>query len=147
MVRGWGGMENRRGVVVGRPDTATLVSYFISQRNPTLDWEFLRPLRDAWKGPMLLKGIMSKEEAIRAADFGMDGVILSNHGGRNLDGAVSPFEILPEIVDAVGKRLTICVDSGFRRGTDVLKAVAMGAQMAFMGRPAAFAVAAAGALG
>jgi (S)-mandelate dehydrogenase len=145
--RNLGRPENLVGEVGGPQDPASLVSYFISQRNPTIDWEFLKPLRDAWKGPMLLKGVMSKEEAVRAAEFGMDGVILSNHGGRNLDGAVAPFEILPEIVDAVGKRLTICLDSGFRRGTDVLKAIAMGAQMAFVGRPAAFALAAGGAEG
>ncbi|MBI1776298.1 MAG: alpha-hydroxy-acid oxidizing protein [Proteobacteria bacterium] len=144
---GLGRMENLIGEVEGPTDPAKLVAYFMSQRNPTLDWDFLRPLREAWKGPMLLKGIMSKEEAIRAADFGMDGVILSNHGGRNLDSAVAPFEILPEIVDAVGARLTVCLDSGFRRGSDVLKAVAMGARMAFLGRPAAFAVAAAGPAG
>jgi isopentenyl diphosphate isomerase/L-lactate dehydrogenase-like FMN-dependent dehydrogenase len=144
---GLGRMENLVGEVDGPTDPASLVGYFMGQRNPTLDWDFLRPLRDAWKGPMLLKGIMSKEEAIRAADFGMDGVILSNHGGRNLDGAVAPFEILPEVVDAVGRRLAVCLDSGFRRGSDVLKAIAMGAAMTFLGRPAAFAIAAAGDAG
>ena len=82
-----------------------------------------------------------------AADHGMDGVILSNHGGRNLDYAVAPLEILPEVMDAVGTRITVMLDSGFRSGTDVLKAIAMGAKTALFGRPAAYAVAAGGDIG
>lgn len=142
-----GRMESMVPLVDGPKDTHSLLAYFIKERSLNLDWEALRRLRQMWKGPMILKGIMTKEEAVLAADHGMDGVILSNHGGRNLDYAVAPLEILPEVMDAVGKRLTVMLDSGFRRGSDVLKAIAMGARTALFGRPAAFAVAAGGEAG
>jgi isopentenyl diphosphate isomerase/L-lactate dehydrogenase-like FMN-dependent dehydrogenase len=112
-----------------------------------LDWPTIGRLRRLWTGPMILKGIMSKEEALLAAESGMDGVILSNHGGRNLDCAVAPLEVLPEVMDSVGERIAVMIDSGFRRGSDVVKAVAMGARTVFFGRPAAFAVAAGGETG
>lgn len=142
-----GRMESMVPLVDGPKDTHSLLAYFIRERSPMLDWEALGRIRRMWKGPMILKGIMTREEAALAADHGMDGVILSNHGGRNLDYAVAPLEILPEVMDAVGRRLTVMIDSGFRRGSDVLKAVAMGARTAFLGRPAAFAVAAGGEIG
>jgi isopentenyl diphosphate isomerase/L-lactate dehydrogenase-like FMN-dependent dehydrogenase len=142
-----GRMESMVPLVDGPKDTHSLLAYFIRERSPMLDWETLSRLRRMWKGPMILKGIMTKDEAVLAADHGMDGVILSNHGGRNLDYAVAPLEILPEVMDAAGKRLTVMLDSGFRRGSDVVKAIAMGARTALFGRPAAFAVAAGGEAG
>ncbi len=142
-----GRMESMVPLVDGPKTPQAILAYFISERSPMLDWETLKGLRRLWKGPMILKGIMSKEEAVLAADHGMDGVILSNHGGRNLDYAVAPLEILPEVMDAAGKRLTVMLDSGFRRGSDVVKAIAMGARTALFGRPAAFAVAAGGEAG
>ncbi len=142
-----GRMESMVPLVDGPKDTHSLLAYFIRERSTSLEWDALDRIRHMWKGPMILKGIMTKEEAVLAADHGMDGVILSNHGGRNLDYAVAPLEILPEVMDAVGTRLTVMLDSGFRRGSDVLKAIAMGAKTALFGRPAAFAVAAGGEAG
>jgi len=118
----------REGKVVIKPDTE-----FRSNRT-ALDWDDVRWLRDIWPGKLLVKGILHPQDAIAAADCGADGIFVTNHGGRQLDGAVSPIEALPAIVSAVGKRLTIVADSGFRRGTDVVKALALGAQAVFTGR-------------
>ena len=142
-----GRMESMVPLYDGPKDTHSLLAYFIKERSQALDWEMVKRIRQMWKGPMILKGIMTKEEAVLAADHGLDGVILSNHGGRNLDYAVAPLEVLPEVMDAVGTRLTVMLDSGFRSGTDVLKAIAMGAKTALFGRPAAYAVAAGGEIG
>lgn len=142
-----GRMESMVPLYDGPKDTHSLLAYFIRERSQALDWEAVKRIRRMWKGPMILKGIMTKEESVLAADAGLDGVILSNHGGRNLDYAVAPLEILPEVMDAVGTRITVMLDSGFRGGTDVLKAIAMGAKTALFGRPAAYAVAAGGEAG
>jgi isopentenyl diphosphate isomerase/L-lactate dehydrogenase-like FMN-dependent dehydrogenase len=115
-----------------------------SMRNDSLNWDDLRALRKIWPHRLLVKGMLHPQDAAMAADCGADGVIVSNHGGRNLDTAISPIEALPEIVDAVGKRVTVLVDSGFRRGTDVVKALAMGAQAVMIGRSTLYGVAAGG---
>ncbi|HEY7743008.1 MAG TPA: alpha-hydroxy acid oxidase [Burkholderiales bacterium] len=115
-----------------------------SMRNDSLNWDDLRALRKIWPHRLLVKGMLHPQDAATAADCGADGVIVSNHGGRNLDTAISPIEALPEIVDAVGKRVTVLVDSGFRRGTDVAKALAMGAQAVMIGRSTLYGVAAGG---
>jgi isopentenyl diphosphate isomerase/L-lactate dehydrogenase-like FMN-dependent dehydrogenase len=145
--RGMPRMESLVREVEGPADYKTLTNFFLSQRNSQFDWYTVRGLRDLWRGPFILKGIMHVDEAVRAADAGVDGIILSNHGGRNLESAVAPLEILPEVVDAVGRRLAVMLDSGFRRGTDIVKAIALGAKLAFIGRPAAYAVAAGGEAG
>lgn len=116
-------------------------------RNDSLNWDDLRDLRRMWPHRLLVKGILHPQDAVNAADCGADGVIVSNHGGRNLDGAVSPIEVLPEIVDAVGKRVAVLVDSGFRRGSDVVKALAMGAHAVQIGRATLYGVAAGGEAG
>src|SRR5687768_11431776 len=103
-------------------------------RNDSLNWEDLRQLRKMWPHRLIVKGILHPQDAVLAAECGADGVVVSNHGGRNLDGAISPIEVLPEVVDAVGKRLTVLVDSGFRRGSDVVKALALGAHAVQIGR-------------
>ena len=115
--------------------------------NDSVNWEDLRVLRKLWPHPLMVKGILSPADAILAADCGADGVIVSNHGGRNLDSSQAPFEVLPEIVDAVGSRLTVIVDSGFRRGSDVVKALALGAKAVLVGRPTLYGTAAAGEAG
>jgi len=115
-----------------------------SMRNDSLNWDDLRALRKLWPHRLLVKGLLHPQDAVTAADCGADGVIVSNHGGRNLDTVISPIEALPEVVDAVGKRVTVLVDSGFRRGTDVAKALAMGAQAAMIGRSTLYGVAAGG---
>ena len=109
-----------------------------------VDWELMRFLRDRWKGALLVKGTLHQADAEMAVRVGLDGVVVSNHGGRQLDGAVSPIEAIPEIRAAAGGRLKILADSGFRRGTDILKGLALGADFILLGRAAMFAVAAGG---
>lgn len=116
-------------------------------RNDSLTWEDLRTLRKMWPHTLIVKGVLHPQDAVLAADCGVDGVILSNHGGRNLDSVISPLEVLPEVVDAAGKRITVLVDSGFRRGSDVVKALAMGAKAVLIGRSTLYGVAAGGEAG
>jgi len=110
-------------------------------------WEDLRWLCGATKLPILLKGVLAPEDALRAADAGAAGVIVSNHGGRTLDGVPATIDALPAVVDAVGSRLPVLVDGGIRRGTDVFKALALGASAVLVGRPFVYGLAAAGASG
>ncbi|HEX7386066.1 MAG TPA: alpha-hydroxy acid oxidase [Castellaniella sp.] len=117
------------------------------QHMPSLNWDDIRWLRDTWKGKLILKGILSVEEASEAAELGVDGVVLSNHGGRQLDHAVSPLEILPEVRAAVGENMTVMLDSGFRRGTDILKAIILGADAVLLGRATLFGLGAGGEAG
>ena len=100
-----------------------------------LTWDVVRRLRDLVKGKLLLKGILTSEDAKLAAESGIDGIIVSNHGGRVEDGVGATIEVLPEIVQAVGGRTPVLVDSGFRRGSDIVKALALGAQAVCIGRP------------
>lgn len=98
-------------------------------------WEDLKLLRKHWDGPIVLKGILSATDARMALRYGMDGIIVSNHGGRQLDGAVPSLEMLPEIVDAVGDNMTVMFDSGIRTGADIMKALCLGAKAVLVGRP------------
>jgi L-lactate dehydrogenase (cytochrome) len=111
------------------------------------DWGELEKVRRRWTGRLILKGVMSAEDARIARGAGVEGIIVSNHGGRQLDGAVSPIRVLPEIVEAAGEGITVMMDSGVRRGTDVLKALALGAKFVFVGRPFNFAASVAGEAG
>jgi L-lactate dehydrogenase (cytochrome) len=111
-----------------------------------LTWEHLALIRRSWSGPLVIKGILNKDDAVIARKLGVDGIIVSNHGGRQLDGTIAPLRVLPEIVDAV-KDLPVMLDSGVRRGTDALKAIALGAKLVFIGRPFAYAAAIGGEAG
>jgi L-lactate dehydrogenase (cytochrome) len=113
----------------------------------TICWEDLDWIRDVWDGPILAKGVMRPEEAIRAADAGLDGVIVSNHGGRQLDHLPATIDVLPGIADAAGDRLEVLVDSGFRRGSDIAAALALGAKAVLIGRAHLYGLAAAGEAG
>jgi len=113
----------------------------------SLTWEDLRALRKLWPHPLMVKGILRADDAMRATDCGADGVIVSNHGGRAVDSTMAPITLLPRIVDAVGKRLTVIVDSGFRRGADVVKALALGARAVLIGRATIYGTAVAGQAG
>jgi isopentenyl diphosphate isomerase/L-lactate dehydrogenase-like FMN-dependent dehydrogenase len=115
--------------------------------NDSLTWDDVRVLRELWPRALMLKGILRPQDAVLAADCGADAVIVSNHGGRVVDGAVAPVEVLPEVVDAVGKRITVIVDSGFRRGSDVVKALALGAHAVFIGRATLYGTAVGGQAG
>jgi isopentenyl diphosphate isomerase/L-lactate dehydrogenase-like FMN-dependent dehydrogenase len=110
-------------------------------------WEDVKALRRAWDGVLVLKGLSTAEDAKLAAECGVDGIIVSNHGGRGLDGCVPSFAALPAIVDAVAPKVTVMVDGGFRRGADVLKAIAMGASAVFVGRATLYGLAAGGEAG
>jgi isopentenyl diphosphate isomerase/L-lactate dehydrogenase-like FMN-dependent dehydrogenase len=116
-------------------------------KNDSLNWEDLKVLRKMWPGTFIVKGLAHPHDAVMAADCGADGVVVSNHGGRNLDGSMAPLEALPEVVDAVGKRIAVLVDGGFRRGSDVVKALALGANAVLIGRSTLYGVAAGGYTG
>ncbi|MQA16453.1 MAG: alpha-hydroxy-acid oxidizing protein [Pseudonocardiaceae bacterium] len=115
-----------------------------SMINPSHTWDEVDWLRDQWPGPLLLKGILSPEDAGRAARRGVDGVVVSNHGGRQLDFALATLDALPEIRATVGDRVTVLLDGGVRRGTDVVKALALGADAVLIGRPWIYGLAALG---
>jgi (S)-mandelate dehydrogenase len=114
---------------------------------PSLCWDDIAWLRRHWSGKLLIKGVLSVEDAERAADLGCDGIVLTTHGGRQLDYCVAPIDVLPQIAAAVGRRLTIIIDSGFRRGTDVIKALALGAHAVMIGRATLYGLIAAGERG
>jgi isopentenyl diphosphate isomerase/L-lactate dehydrogenase-like FMN-dependent dehydrogenase len=117
------------------------------QIDPALSWKDVKHYRERWKGPMLLKGVASTRDIQIALDHGINGFIVSNHGGRQLDFAPSSIEMLPEIVDACGDRAEVYLDSGIRRGSDVVKAVALGARAVLVGRAYVFGLGAAGEKG
>jgi (S)-mandelate dehydrogenase len=114
---------------------------------PTITWADIAWIRRHWPGKLLIKGVLTVDDARRAADAGCDGIVLTNHGGRQLDHCVAPIEVLGEIAAAVGDRLTIIIDSGFRRGSDIAKALALGAHTVMIGRAALYGLAADGERG
>jgi isopentenyl diphosphate isomerase/L-lactate dehydrogenase-like FMN-dependent dehydrogenase len=116
-------------------------------KNDSMTWDFLRRLRDMWPRTLVVKGILHPDDAVMAADCGADGVVISNHGGIASDAAPAPIDVLPGIATAVANRMTVIVDSGFRRGSDVLKALALGAHAVMIGRATLYGVAAAGEAG
>jgi L-lactate dehydrogenase (cytochrome)/(S)-mandelate dehydrogenase len=114
------------------------------QLDPAVAWRDVEWLREIWQGPMLIKGLLHPEEAIGAHQRGADAIIVSNHGGRQLDGAIASIAALPAIVDAVGDNIPVLIDGGFRRGVDVLKGLALGARAVLLGRPHLWGVACGG---
>lgn len=115
--------------------------------DPSISWSDLEWIRDFWKGPMIIKGILDPQDAKDAVNFGADGIVVSNHGGRQLDGVLSTARALPPIVQAVGNDLTVLVDSGIRSGLDVVRMLALGAKGVLLGRSMAYALAADGQRG
>lgn len=127
----------------GKPIKA--VRKFVSTySNPCTTWEDLKFLRDQTRLPILLKGILHPDDARKAVDYGLDGIIVSNHGGRQVDGAIATFETLPKIIDAVQQKIPVLMDSGIRGGADAFKAIAMGAKAVCVGRPYVYGLALAG---
>jgi L-lactate dehydrogenase (cytochrome) len=124
--------------------TSSIGGYFTEMLDPTLNWDDVAKMVKDWDGQFCLKGVMTVEDARRAADIGCTGIVLSNHGGRQLDGSRTPFDQLSEIVDAVGDRLDVLMDSGVQRGTHVLKALSLGAKAVGVGRQYLYPLAAAG---
>jgi L-lactate dehydrogenase (cytochrome) len=112
-----------------------------------LAWKHVELIRRRWKGKLVVKGILSPKDARIARESGVDGVMVSNHGGRQLDHSVSPLRVLGEIAADVGSQMTVMFDGGIRRGTDVLKALALGAKFCFVGRPMLYSAVVAGEAG
>jgi (S)-mandelate dehydrogenase len=132
------------------PGSATAVggSTIIPQLfEPTITWNDIGWIRRHWSRKLLIKGVLSVADAERAADLGIDGIVITNHGGRQLDHCVATMDVLPEIVEKVGHRMTVLIDGGFRRGTDVVKALALGAHGVMLGRATLYGLAAAGEAG
>ena len=128
-------------------DSLTIGRYFTEMLDPSMTWDDVEKMVAEWGGEFCLKGVMSVEDAKRAADIGCTGIVLSNHGGRQLDGSTTAFDQLDEIVQAVGDRIDVIIDGGVQRGTHVLKALALGAKAVGLGRYYLFPLAAAGQAG
>lgn len=139
-----------RSLVGGGGVTAALESIDIQSRElmqTTLNWDDLAWMRDQWRGPLFIKGILDPEDAERAVALGVDGIVVSNHGGRQLDFTPATLDVLPEIARAVGGRAEIVLDGGIRRGSDVIKALALGARAVMIGRPYLYGMAVNGEAG
>lgn len=139
--------RNIVGHVKGVTDLADLTKWTNEQFDPMLDWGKVKRIRDQWGGKLILKGILDADDARLAADVGADAMIVSNHGGRQLDGALSSIRVLPSIVKAVGDQTEVYMDSGIRSGQDVLKALALGAKSTFIGRSFIYGLGAMGQAG
>ncbi|PWG17959.1 alpha-hydroxy acid oxidase [Salibaculum griseiflavum] len=122
------------GHAQGVTDGSSLATWIAEAFDQALDWDRIREFRKMWDGPLIIKGIMDPRDALEALNVGADAIIVSNHGGRQLDGAISSIRALPAIMDAVGDKIEVHLDSGIRSGQDVLKALAMGAKGTYIGR-------------
>ena len=135
------------GHVDGITDVRSLASWTSEQFDPQLDWKEIDWIKKRWGGKLILKGILDSEDAIIASKTGADAIIVSNHGGRQLDGAPSSIRVLPEIVDAVGKKIEVHIDGGIRSGQDVVKALCLGAKGVYIGRAFLYGLGALGKFG
>ena len=153
---GWGleMLKTKRrffGNIVGHvddvSDPASLMDWTAQQFDPTLDWDKIKQIKDEWGGKVILKGILDAEDAKMALNVGADAIIVSNHGGRQLDGALSSIKALPAILDAVGDKVEVHMDGGIRSGQDILKAVALGAKGTYIGRSFIYGLGAMGEAG
>ncbi len=139
--------RNFEGTKAAATDAVTITEFIADQYDLTVNWRDLEWFKSAWGGPVLLKGVLSVEDARLAVAHGADGIIVSNHGGRQLEGAVSAVHALPAIADAVGDRLEVVLDGGIRRGADVVRARALGARACMIGRAWLYGLACAGQAG
>lgn len=128
-------------------DMQHMTSFMGDNLGGTLDWDYLKAVRDEWDGPVLVKGVLDQAEAQQVAAIGLDGVVVSNHGGRQCDGVPAALAVLPGIKQAVGDELTVVFDSGVRTGLDIMRALALGADFVMLGRPFMYGVAALGEAG
>jgi 4-hydroxymandelate oxidase len=138
------GLANLEGTSLPESTGSGLSSFFLDRHDPSVDWGDLAWLRSLAPMPLVLKGIVTAEDASRAVDAGADAIVVSNHGGRQLEGATATLDALPEVVEAVAGRLEVLVDGGVRTGTDVLKALGLGARAVLVGRPYLWGLAVAG---
>ena len=137
-------LGNVAPVLAGKTGLEDFFAWMRGNFDPTVTWRDLEWVRTAWQGPLIVKGILDADDAVRAVDLGVDGVIVSNHGGRQLDGVLSSVRALPAIVAAVGDRTTVLVDGGVRSGLDVVRMLALGARGVLIGRAWMYALAAGG---
>jgi L-lactate dehydrogenase (cytochrome) len=135
------------GHIDGVSDLTSLSTWAAESFDPKLDWEKVKEIKKMWGGPLILKGILDADDARMALQVGADAIIVSNHGGRQLDGALSSIRALPAIMDAVGDKIEVHIDSGIRSGQDVLKALAMGAKGTYIGRAFVYGLGAMGQAG
>jgi L-lactate dehydrogenase (cytochrome) len=141
--RSFGNLQGR----IGGDSLTTLAQWIASQFDPTLTWHDLAWIRELWPGKLIVKGIMDPADARLAADHGVNAIVVSNHGGRQLDGAPATIDMLPAIVDAVGDRLEVLFDSGITSGQDLLKALALGARAGLIGKAFLYGLGAGGEAG
>lgn len=142
-----GGVPDLPNVVVPGQGPMPMVDVGAALASSTVTWQDLRWIREAWSGPIVIKGVLTSEDARRAIDEGAAAIVVSNHGGRQLDFAPPTLQVLPEIVEAVKGRLEVLMDGGVRRGTDVIKAICLGARAVLIGRAYAYGLAAGGPSG
>jgi L-lactate dehydrogenase (cytochrome) len=142
--RSFGNLEGRIG---GADSLTTLAQWIANQFDPTLSWQDLAWIRELWPGKLIVKGIMDAEDARLAAEHGVDAIVVSNHGGRQLDGAPATIDVLPQIVAAVGGRIEVLFDSGITSGQDLLKALALGARAGLIGKAFLYGLGAMGEAG
>jgi isopentenyl diphosphate isomerase/L-lactate dehydrogenase-like FMN-dependent dehydrogenase len=152
--RGWlmdflrdGGMPKLENVVIPKQGPMSLMDVGSALSRAVVTWEDLKWIREVWRGPIIVKGVLTGDDAKRSADEGAAAVVVSNHGGRQLDCVSSTLHVLPEIVAAVGGRTEILMDGGVRRGSDIVKALCLGARAVLIGRAYAYGLAAAGQAG
>jgi L-lactate dehydrogenase (cytochrome) len=138
---------NLAGRIAGASGVTTLASWVSQQFDPSLDWNDIAWIRELWGGPVVIKGVLDPEDARAAVDAGVAAIVVSNHGGRQLDGAPSTISSLPKIVEAVGDRIDVLFDGGIRSGQDVLRALALGARSVLLGRAYIYGLGAAGEAG
>lgn len=140
-------LGNVAPVLSGKTGIEDFFAWMRNNFDPSIDWRDLDFIRSEWRGPLIIKGLLDPEDAREAAELGADGIVVSNHGGRQLDGVLSTARALPPIADAVGDRLTILADGGVRSGLDVVRMLALGAKGVLLGRAWAYALAAGGEAG
>ena len=138
---------NILGHAKGVDDLSSIVAWANAQFDPSLSWDYVKWIRKLWKGPLILKGILDERDALIAKKYDVDGIIVSNHGGRQLDGTLSSILALKKITEKLDKSLDIYFDGGIRTGQDIIKALALGAKGIFMGRPYLYGLGAGGAKG
>jgi (S)-mandelate dehydrogenase len=144
LIRGVPALENLAGMAQGGGNARNLVSSVGRNQDAALDWEVIKRVRGAWPGKLLIKGVVHPEDAERAVSLGCDGVIVSNHGGRQLDSEVASFDALPGVARAIGGKASVLMDGGIRRGSDIFKALARGAEAVMIGRATFYGVCAGG---
>ena len=147
LLRGVPQLENLAGMADHHADTRNLVSSVGRNQDAALDWQVIKRVRDAWPGKLLIKGVVHPGDAERAVSVGCDGVIVSNHGGRQLDGEIASFDALPGVARAIGGKASVLMDGGVRRGSDIVKALARGAEAVMIGRATFYGVCAGGGEG